>query len=136
MSAYHDHRWGTDITDLRDACSEPLDNPIHASRPYALQSHDWHAATLSSVVYLPPDTIGQNPDKFAFLSYSQEKAKKVLDIWLKSNTFPSAVLSRLHKLVKESKEKGACHVLLCFAKYFPHLCNPNHFPVTWLKCEM
>ncbi|EGN96834.1 hypothetical protein SERLA73DRAFT_185019, partial [Serpula lacrymans var. lacrymans S7.3] len=30
----------------------------------------------------------------------KEKAKKVLDIWIKSNTFPSAVLTRLRELLK------------------------------------
>ncbi|KAI0701476.1 hypothetical protein BC835DRAFT_212520 [Cytidiella melzeri] len=38
---------------------------------------------------------------------AKEKTKKILDIWLKSNTFPSAVLTRLHKLVKEAgTDKG------------------------------
>lgn len=40
--------------------------------------------------------------------HSQEKSKKILDIWTKSNTFPSAVLTRLRDMVKEA-EKGAYH---------------------------
>ncbi|KAI0339630.1 hypothetical protein BDW22DRAFT_1361205 [Trametopsis cervina] len=36
---------------------------------------------------------------------AKEKTKKILDIWLKSNTFPSAVLTRLHKLVKETEKE-------------------------------
>lgn len=40
----------------------------------------------------------------------QEKSKKILDIWTKSNTFPSPVLTRLRGLVKDS-EKGAYHSL-------------------------
>ena len=46
-----------------------------------------------------------------------EKCKKILDIWHKSNTFPSAVLARLHKVVKEA-DKGAYHVSSEFAEYF------------------
>ena len=48
----------------------------------------------------------------------QEKAKKILDIWAKSNTFPSAVLSPLFTLVKEAEnEKGAYTLSYWFAKY-------------------
>ncbi|KAI0769204.1 hypothetical protein BC629DRAFT_1292195, partial [Irpex lacteus] len=56
------------------------------------------------------------------LPEAKEKTKKILDIWLKFNTFPSAVLTSLHKLVKEhdsdkGKGKGAYHVSVLFAKY-------------------
>ncbi|KZT21581.1 hypothetical protein NEOLEDRAFT_1139198 [Neolentinus lepideus HHB14362 ss-1] len=37
---------------------------------------------------------------------AKEKTKKVLDIWVKSNTFPSAVLGRLTEILKEAG-KGA-----------------------------
>ncbi|EPQ56260.1 hypothetical protein GLOTRDRAFT_138043, partial [Gloeophyllum trabeum ATCC 11539] len=37
---------------------------------------------------------------------AKEKTKKVLDIWVKSNTFPPAVLARLADIVKEA-DKGA-----------------------------
>ena len=50
-----------------------------------------------------------------------------MDIWVKSNTFPSAVLARLQKVVKESKEKGAYHVHVCLAKYIFYLCNSIRF---------
>ncbi|KAJ6619886.1 hypothetical protein B0H10DRAFT_1127585 [Mycena sp. CBHHK59/15] len=39
---------------------------------------------------------------------SKEKTKKVLDIWSKGNTFPSAILARLKDVVSET-EKGAYH---------------------------
>ncbi|KZT07286.1 uncharacterized protein LAESUDRAFT_725195 [Laetiporus sulphureus 93-53] len=35
----------------------------------------------------------------------KEKAKKILDIWIKSNTFPSAVLGRLSQILKGAVEK-------------------------------
>ncbi|KAG6332378.1 hypothetical protein ID866_6710 [Astraeus odoratus] len=38
----------------------------------------------------------------------QEKTKKVLDIWIKSNTFPSAVLTRLRDMLADTP-KGAYH---------------------------
>jgi protein NRD1 len=41
--------------------------------------------------------------------FAQEKTKKVLDIWSKANTFPAAVITRLHKRVDGVKE-GAYHV--------------------------
>lgn len=40
----------------------------------------------------------------------------MLDIWIKSNTFPSAVLGRLSQYLKEA-EKGAYRCLRLFAKY-------------------
>ncbi|KAF7789581.1 hypothetical protein EIP86_000527 [Pleurotus ostreatoroseus] len=52
-------------------------------------------------------------DMVATGSETKDKAKKILDIWTKSNTFPSAVLSRLHKLVKGSTEKGAYRIHMC-----------------------
>ncbi len=71
-------------------------------------------------------SINLVPDHVASFSYSQEKTKKILDIWVKSNTFPSAVLARLHKLVKGTAEKGAYHISLVFAKYFFHSRNSKH----------
>ncbi len=54
----------------------------------------------------------------------QEKAKKILDIWTKSNTFPSAVLSPLSALLQQAEEeKGAYALSYWFAKYI-FLCNP------------
>jgi len=41
---------------------------------------------------------------------SKEKTKKILDIWIKGNTFPSSVLTRLTDVVKDA-EKGAYHSL-------------------------
>ncbi|KAH9951201.1 hypothetical protein B0H21DRAFT_776274 [Amylocystis lapponica] len=48
----------------------------------------------------------------------KEKAKKILDIWVKSSTFPSAVLARLSKLLKGAAEKGA---YLC-----PYVVSTSH----------
>ncbi|KAL4246335.1 CID domain-containing protein, partial [Abortiporus biennis] len=44
---------------------------------------------------------------------AKEKTKKIYDIWVKSNTFPSAVLGRLSKVLKGSGDKGAYHILMC-----------------------
>ena len=66
-----------------------------------------------------------------FPSLPQEKTKKILDIWLKSNTFPTTVLNGLHKLVKETdkeKEKGAYHVAFVFAKYSSIHAIPHFVP--------
>ncbi|GBE89596.1 hypothetical protein SCP_1602590 [Sparassis crispa] len=38
-------------------------------------------------------------------SESKDKTKKILDIWIKSNTFPADVLARLTKLLKGAAEK-------------------------------
>jgi len=47
---------------------------------------------------------------------SKEKTKKILDIWVKGNTFPPAILSQLSNILK-STDKGAYHSHV-FAKYF------------------
>lgn len=52
----------------------------------------------------------------------QEKSKKILDIWVKNNTFPSAALERLSQLLKNS-EKGACRILYPTAKRSFRSCN-------------
>ncbi|KAI0697827.1 hypothetical protein C8T65DRAFT_582335 [Cerioporus squamosus] len=55
---------------------------------------------------------------------STEKAKKILDIWTKQNTFSSAVLSPLFAILTEAEnEKGAYAFPDWFAKYI-FLCNP------------
>jgi hypothetical protein len=44
----------------------------------------------------------------------QEKAKKILDIWTKSTTFPPAVLTRLENVLKGDDAPGAYLVpILC-----------------------
>ncbi|KAH9930321.1 uncharacterized protein B0H18DRAFT_994394 [Fomitopsis serialis] len=45
----------------------------------------------------------------------KEKSKKVLDIWVKNNTFPSAALERLSQRL-ENPAKGACRYLCFFAE--------------------
>ena len=57
-----------------------------------------------------------------FLLLLQEKTKKILDIWVKGNTFPSAILARLTDVVKETA-KGAYHCSDLFAKYLLCWCN-------------
>ncbi|KAL6309283.1 hypothetical protein BKA93DRAFT_723768 [Sparassis latifolia] len=57
-------------------------------------------------------------------SESKDKTKKILDIWIKSNTFPADVLARLTKLLKGAAEKGAYHCRFVFAKYISHSRNP------------
>ena len=60
----------------------------------------------------------------------QEKAKKILDIWTKSNTFSSAVLSPLYALLQEAeKNKGAYGLSDCFAKYNLHAI-PFAYPIS------
>ncbi|KAI0079378.1 hypothetical protein K474DRAFT_1592122, partial [Panus rudis PR-1116 ss-1] len=66
---------------------------------------------------------------------AKEKSKKIVDIWVKSNTFPSAVLARLSKLVKDAFDQGAYHVHTCSLSIF-HLRNPFIFPSEWFRhCE-
>ncbi|KAI0352170.1 hypothetical protein OH77DRAFT_1409911 [Trametes cingulata] len=51
----------------------------------------------------------------------KEKAKKILDIWTKQNTFPSAVLSPLYLLLKDAgNDKGAYDLSNRLAKYTFH----------------
>ncbi|CCM02540.1 uncharacterized protein FIBRA_04642 [Fibroporia radiculosa] len=47
----------------------------------------------------------------------QEKCKKILDIWAKSNTFPSAVLGRLTQYVKGATEKEPDNVVATTAEH-------------------
>jgi hypothetical protein len=93
-----------------------------------------------TVMFLTSQLLTQS-----FPSLLQEKTKKILDIWLKSNTFPSAVLTRLHKLVKEAdqeKGKGAYHVSRVFAKYssirviLPFVLHENPNVRYELKCNL
>ncbi|KAI0773309.1 hypothetical protein BD413DRAFT_473153, partial [Trametes elegans] len=63
----------------------------------------------------------------------KEKAKKILDIWTKQNTFPSAVLSSLYTLLQTAdKDKGAYGLSYWFAKY-TFLRNPIHLSCTKSK---
>jgi hypothetical protein len=65
--------------------------------------------------------------KRAFCFNLQEKAKKILDIWAKANTFPSSVLTGLTNVVKEA-EKGACHDSnMCSLSISPTCVNPAFF---------
>ncbi|PPQ69826.1 LOW QUALITY PROTEIN: hypothetical protein CVT26_014204 [Gymnopilus dilepis] len=48
---------------------------------------------------------------------AKDKTKKILDIWVKGNTFPSSILSQLSDVLKGT-EKGAYSSFLVFAKYF------------------
>lgn len=65
----------------------------------------------------------------------QEKTKKILDIWTKSNTFPANVLTRLSGQVRTAENpKGAyCVSLLYVAKYLPG--NSIHLPALQEKCS-
>lgn len=59
-----------------------------------------------------------------------------MDIWIKGHTFPSDVLTRLQKLVKEAMEKGAYHIPSVFAKYISIYTIPLAPRVQGLKCEI
>lgn len=53
----------------------------------------------------------------------QEKTKKIVDIWVKSNTFPPEVLARLSKFVKEATEQGAYHIhMFSLSTFYLHNC--------------
>ena len=58
----------------------------------------------------------------SLVHFSQDKTKKVLDIWTKSNTFPSDVLKRL---MEQAKVKGACYILHLMLLSIS-LCPGNH----------
>ncbi|EPT02996.1 hypothetical protein FOMPIDRAFT_1159591 [Fomitopsis schrenkii] len=65
----------------------------------------------------------------------KEKSKKILDIWVKNNTFPSAALERLSQLLEKS-EKGACRILYSLAKRSSRSCNSIIcFPPTFTLSE-
>ncbi|OCH91472.1 hypothetical protein OBBRIDRAFT_753012 [Obba rivulosa] len=55
----------------------------------------------------------------------KEKAKKILDIWHKSETFPSAVLARLSKLLKDAAEKESDKVVAEVTADPRSQANPN-----------
>ncbi|KZT67378.1 hypothetical protein DAEQUDRAFT_673399 [Daedalea quercina L-15889] len=61
----------------------------------------------------------------------KEKSKKILDIWVKNNTFPSAVLERLSQQL-ENSAKGAYRILYLSAECSFRSCNPSHFAFS--KC--
>lgn len=61
-----------------------------------------------------------------FLSL-QEKTKKILDIWVKGNTFPSTILSLLSDILKETEKGAHRYPYNVFAKYFFCFCNLMHF---------
>jgi protein NRD1 len=67
----------------------------------------------------------------------QEKAKKILDIWTKSTTFPPAVLTRLENVLKGDDAPGTYHVPnFMFAKYSPFCAIPNcAFALRFLESE-
>ena len=56
----------------------------------------------------------------------QEKAKKILDIWTKSATFPPAVLTRLENVLKGDDAPGAYLVSISCSLSISPLCNPNY----------
>ncbi|KAI0033921.1 hypothetical protein K488DRAFT_46703, partial [Vararia minispora EC-137] len=56
---------------------------------------------------------------------AKEKAKKIVDIWRKDQTFPAGVLARLMSVVKG---EGAYHVqLMSFAKYMTTVLSNRFF---------
>lgn len=55
-------------------------------------------------------------DQSNFYCTTQEKALKVIRIWVKARTFPSAVLSPLEQSV-ESALQGASSFSICLSKY-------------------
>ncbi|KAH9995559.1 hypothetical protein BJV77DRAFT_1093876 [Russula vinacea] len=55
----------------------------------------------------------------------KEKAKKILDIWIKSTTFPPAVLTRLENVLKGDDAPGAYLVPIPCSLSIPLLCNPK-----------
>lgn len=86
-----------------------------------VQSHDCHVALPVSCSSINRN----NPDLTSVLVFClQEKTKKILDIWVKGNTFPSTILSTLTDVVKE-KGKGAYHSSGLFAKYLFCLYKSN-----------
>ncbi len=72
-------------------------------------------------------------DPFSFL---QEKTKKILDIWVKANTFPAQILSSLTKTVKDS-EKGAYHYPAMYSlSTFPTYTTPSFFALLGSSCKL
>ena len=66
----------------------------------------------------------------------QEKAKKILDIWTKSTTFPPAVLTRLENVLKGDDATGAYLVSISCSLSISPLCNPNYaFALRFLESE-
>ncbi|KAH9004739.1 hypothetical protein EDB86DRAFT_3072215 [Lactarius hatsudake] len=60
------------------------------------------------------------------VSEGKEKAKKILDIWTKSATFPPAVLTRLENVLKGDDAPGAYLVSILCSLSISLLCNPNY----------
>ena len=58
--------------------------------------------------------MNESSDYLSWCYKFQEKAKKILDIWTKSTTFPPAVLTRLENVLKGDDAPGAYLVqILC-----------------------
>jgi hypothetical protein len=58
--------------------------------------------------------MNEGSDYLSWCYKFQEKAKKILDIWTKSTTFPPAVLTRLENVLKGDDAPGAYLVpILC-----------------------
>ncbi|KAG7445041.1 uncharacterized protein BT62DRAFT_898140 [Guyanagaster necrorhizus] len=66
----------------------------------------------------------------------KEKTKKILDIWVKANTFPAQILSSLTKTVKDS-EKGAYHYPAMYSlSTFPTYTTPSFFALPGSSCKL
>ena len=87
--------------------------------------HLSHQRFLNRFSYQITKKKNKYPDYAILLGllFLQEKSKKILDIWTKANTFPTAVLSRLKDLVKDA-EKGAYHKSYMSSLSIP-LCSSN-----------
>jgi hypothetical protein len=69
--------------------------------------------------------MNEGSDYLLWYYVFQEKAKKILDIWTKSTTFPPAVLTRLENVLEGDDAPGAYLVPILCSLSIPLLCNPK-----------